>query len=140
MDAFKHGAAESAGPMSFHHLQAKVRAFHKRFGVPAPDSPILFVYDGRSTLRRNWILDELDEMRDAINARDLAELADSYIDILYFCLGGLVEMGIEGGPLFAEVHRKNMAKIKLPGVEKIAKPAGWKPPRIAELIEKQRRK
>lgn len=126
--------------MSLSRAQSLVAAFHRKFGVSAPERPVdVAGVDWIAHIRRrNWILDELDEMRGSLADRNLVTLADDYIDIVYFALGGLVELGIDGGPLFDAVHAANMAKVKLPGVAKIAKPEGWTAPDIAALIEAQR--
>lgn len=126
--------------MSLSDAQALVRAFHERFGSPAPALPLAGdTIDLQAHHRRlDWIDSELDEAVDALCIENVADLADAYIDIIYFALGGLVELGIDGGPLFEAVHAANMQKIKLPGVAKIAKPPGWQAPDIVALIAKQR--
>jgi len=126
--------------MSLSDAQALVRAFHEKFGAPAPASPVSDdALDREAHQRRvNWIDDELDEAVDALEIESVPDLADAYIDIIYFALGGLVELGVDGGPLFEAVHAANMTKVKLPGVAKIAKPPGWTAPDIAALIAKQR--
>jgi predicted HAD superfamily Cof-like phosphohydrolase len=124
--------------------QAKVRAFHQKFGVEAPSSPAWPNSISQVAINRRcrWLSDELEEIHRARFLEDdnefMAEVADGFIDIIYFALGGLVELGIDGGPLFDAVHAANMTKIKLPGVDKIAKPPGFVPPDIAALIEAQR--
>lgn len=126
--------------MSISAAQALVRAFHRKFDVPAADEPqdASEVNWNRHNNRLAWIGTELDEGDTAVETENIAELADAYLDVIYFALGGLVELGIDGGPLFDAIHEANMAKVKLPGVAKIAKPANWKHPDIAALIEKQR--
>lgn len=128
--------------MSLSLAQSLVAAFHRKLGVPAPGRPVDAAdVDWSAHVRRGkWINDELNELVDAIEADDLPELADAYIDVIYFALGGLVELGIDGGPLFDAVHAANMAKVKLPGVAKIAKPEGWAAPDITALIEAQRKR
>jgi len=126
--------------MSLSDAQALVSAFHEKFGAPAPASPVSSdALDLQAHHRRvNWIDDEIDEAVDALAVESVPDLADAYIDIIVFALGGLVELGIDGGPLFDAVMSANMTKIKLPGVAKIAKPADFKHPDIAALIAKQR--
>jgi predicted HAD superfamily Cof-like phosphohydrolase len=56
--------------------------------------------------------------------------------MLYVLYGTAVSFGIDVRPVFAEVHRSNMAKVgggkRADG--KVTKPAGWKPPRVTELL------
>lgn len=127
--------------MSLRDAQNMVRAFHQKFGVPNRTTP---QKDGEVDWnahcdRMGWLDSELDELRDAIGFSDMAELADAYIDIIVFALGGLVELGVDGTPLFDAVMRSNLLKVKLPGVAKIAKPEGWKHPDIGALIDEQGR-
>lgn len=107
-----------------------VRAFHVAFGHPAPEKPekqhIL-----RAAKRAEWIDEELDEL---IDAQDITEQADAYLDIIYFALGGLVELGIEPSAIFDMVQRANMAKLGPDGKPiyhpdgKVKKPEGWVAP------------
>jgi hypothetical protein len=122
-------------------LQAAVRAFHKAFGVPYRDRPAEAheVNWPRHTTRGAWIASELKELEDAIVDCDVAGAADGYLDIIYFAAGGLEELGVKGSPLLEAIHRANMTKIKLPGVDKIAKPPGFIHPDIASLIESQKK-
>ena len=56
------------------------------------------------------------------------------VDLIYFALGTLTEMGVEAGAAFAVVHAANMEKLGPDGRPilhpdgKIAKPAGWVDP------------
>lgn len=129
--------------MSISEAQRKVHEFHERFGVPRRDSPSdgeSVEWDRHWTRIDTWIRSEVSEGMEACDDFNVSALADAYIDIIYFALGGLVELGIDGGPLFDAVHAANMLKVKLPGVAKIAKPPGWRAPDIAALIEAQRGK
>jgi len=118
-----------------------VRAFHQAFGVPAAGLPHMMA-PGRVSRRANWISDEVQEFRDAVS---LADQADAMIDIIYFALGGLVEMGIKPDGLFSIVQAANMAKLWPDGTahfrsdSKILKPPGWVDPRpaIEAEIDKQ---
>jgi hypothetical protein len=135
-------ATSEGATMSLERAQALVAAFHKKFGVPAPERPedsAAVDWDAHSR-RRRWVDSELTEHMEAEIARDVAGLADAYVDVLVFALGGLVELGIDGGPLFDAVMAANMTKVKLPGVAKIAKPPGFVHPDIGALIEAQRKR
>lgn len=128
--------------MSLRDAQNYVRAFHQKFGVDHPSEPVepSQINWGRHKCRIDWIDSEGIEVRDGCMNKDRAELADGYIDIIVFALGGLVELGVDGSPLFDAVMKANMTKIKVPGVSKIQKPEGFVHPDIGALIEEQRRK
>jgi predicted HAD superfamily Cof-like phosphohydrolase len=127
--------------VSLRGAQNYVRAFHRKFEQGNPDEPTL---PGQGTIlnRIRWIDSELAEIEAALDMTDereaLAGLADGYIDVIVFALGGLVECGVDGTPLFDEVMRANMTKVKVPGVAKIQKPATFVHPDIATLIDTQR--
>jgi predicted HAD superfamily Cof-like phosphohydrolase len=119
-----------------------VRAFHLAFGHPAPDAPSLLDADlaGR---RAAWIEEEAQELREAAT---IAEQADAFIDVIYFAVGGLVNLGVRPGALGDIVQAANMAKLwpdgrprHREGDGKVIKPAGWQDPgpKLAAEIERQ---
>lgn len=107
-----------------------VHDFHRVFSHPANFTPTLQP-DDRRLARADWIAEEVQELRDATTLEDQA---DAYIDILYFAVGGMVELGINPGPLWDIVHGANMAKVQPDGSVKrredgkIVKPEGWQAP------------
>jgi predicted HAD superfamily Cof-like phosphohydrolase len=70
---------------------------------------------------------------------DVSELADGLADLDYVVEGTRLELGIDGGPIAAEVHRSNMAKVGGPIRQdgKRLKPSGWTPPDIRGELVKQ---
>jgi hypothetical protein len=128
--------------MAITQAQELVAAFHRKYDVPQPGAPVEALDDAsglRHSKRMGWIDDERVEGDDAVEDGNIADLADAYVDIIVFALGGLVELGIDGGPLFDAVMAANMTKIKLSGVDKIAKGSDFRHPDIAALIEAQRK-
>jgi len=130
------GAGSTAAPVQILYglnvAFTQVREFHKAFDHPAPDRPIIQPFD-RASARADWIEEECDELRDAKTLRDQV---DAYTDILYFALGGMVELGVMPQSIFDVVHNANMAKLHIdengvPFVKrretdgKIVKPDGW---------------
>jgi len=116
-----------------------VRDFHIAFGHPAPESPVM--QSVRAVKRRgDWMIDEVMELK---VANTIAAQADAYLDIIYFAIGGLVELGIEPSIPFDYAHSANMAKLGPDGKPikrsdgKVIKPAGWEAPdaKIAAHIE-----
>jgi len=108
-------------------LYVDVHEFHRVFDHPAHFSPVLQPAD-RVTARADWLDEEVGELREA---KTIAEQADAYIDIIYFAVGGLVEMGVDPSELWRIVHGANMAKVQPDGSVKrredgkIIKPEGW---------------
>ncbi len=118
-----------------------VREFHIRFNHPCSDVPKELDLS-RSRKRYKWMMEELDEF---LNAEDMIEQADAMIDLMYFALGTLVEMGIKPDELFKIVHIANMNKLWEDGKPhyakdgKTIKPADWEDPRmrLEQAIKKQ---
>jgi predicted HAD superfamily Cof-like phosphohydrolase len=125
-----HALEESAEAHPLNDLFNDVRAFHVAFGCAAPVAPLQMSPDAVEA-RAAWMSEEVQEFRDA---KTLADQADACIDLLYFAVGGLVELGVIPGRLWEIVHSANMAKLWPDGVAhhradgKIIKPPNWRPP------------
>ena len=119
----------------------KVRDFHIAFNHECPERPELLKQD-RVSKRYNWMLEELEEFRKAGSIHDQA---DAMVDLMYFALGTLVEMGVKPGRLFDIVHDANMKKLWPDGKVhyaadgKVIKHPSWMPPepKLMEEIERQ---
>ena len=61
------------------------------------------------------IREELDELRDAIDKKDIKEVADALTDILYVTYGAGHAFGINLDKCFAEVQSSNMSKLGMDG-------------------------
>ena len=62
-------------------------------------------------LRYNLIKEELDELKQAIDNKDLLEVADALTDILYVTYGAGHAFGINLDKCFNEVQNSNMSKL-----------------------------
>lgn len=119
-----------------------VKSFQEFFKQPVGDKPQPLTMD-RMKKRYKWILEEIDEFLMAEG--DMVEQADAMIDVIYFALGALVEMGIKPDPLFKIVHQANMSKISSDGRihydsdGKVIKPDTWIDPhdRLTQSINMQ---
>jgi predicted HAD superfamily Cof-like phosphohydrolase len=119
----------------------KVKEFHLAFNHHCPDKPIMLPQD-RLEKRYNWMLEELDELHKADSIHDQA---DAVIDLIYFALGTLVEMGVRPQPLFDIIHSANMKKLWPDGKVhyaadgKVIKHPSWRPPepQLMSEIERQ---
>ena len=119
---------------------ADVFRFHKTFNHPYSKTPVMQPVD-RVVARADWITEEVEEL---CEAETIYDQADAYLDIMYFAVGGLVEMGINPAHIWPLVQAANMAKVWPDGSVqrradgKIMKPPGWTSPdqAIADAINR----
>ena len=88
----------------------KVGTFMKTFGQNVKESPSLST-DKINELRVSLIKEELGELIQAMNKRDLVEVADALTDILYVTYGAGHAFGINLDECFEEVKSSNMSKL-----------------------------
>ena len=88
----------------------KVGFFMKTFGQDVKQSSS-FSSEKINALRVNLIKEELDELIEAINKKDLVEVADALTDILYVTYGAGHAFGINLDKCFDEVQNSNMSKL-----------------------------
>ena len=74
-----------------------------------------FPNDKIISLRYELIKEELEEFKDAINKKDIKEVADALTDILYVTYGAGHAFGINLDKCFEEVQNSNMSKLGLNG-------------------------
>jgi predicted HAD superfamily Cof-like phosphohydrolase len=89
----------------------QVAQFHQTFGAPIVDKPSIPSVE-RCQLRVSLLAEELDELKEAIAANDIVEIADALCDLQYVLSGAVLEfgMGEKFVDLFNEVQRSNMSK------------------------------
>ena len=92
----------------------KVGFFMKTFGQDVKQSSS-FSSDKINELRINLIKEELDELIEAMNKKDLVEVADALTDILYVTYGAGHAFGINLDDCFEEVQNSNMSKLDKDG-------------------------
>ena len=88
----------------------KVRIFMKTFGQEVKDKPS-FSTEKINNLRISLIEEELKELKDAMENKDLLEVADALTDILYVTYGAGHAFGINLDKCFDEVQSSNMSKL-----------------------------
>jgi len=88
----------------------KVGTFMKTFGQEVKTKPS-FSTDKINKLRIDLIKEELNELTEAMNNRDLLEVADALTDILYVTYGAGHAFGINLDKCFEEVQNSNMSKL-----------------------------
>ena len=89
---------------------SKVGIFMKTFGQEVKKKPS-FSTDKINKLRLDLIKEEVSELSDAMNNKDLLEVADALTDILYVTYGAGHAFGIDLDKCFDEVQNSNMSKL-----------------------------
>ena len=92
----------------------KVGVFMKTFGQNVKQSSS-FGSEKINALRVSLIKEELNELIEAINKKDLVEVADALTDILYVTYGAGHAFGINLDDCFEEVQNSNMSKLDRDG-------------------------
>ena len=88
----------------------KVKIFMKTFGQEVKEKSS-FSSDKINKLRINLIKEELEELKIAIDTKNLVEVADALTDILYVTYGAGHAFGINLDRCFDEVQQSNMSKL-----------------------------
>ena len=89
---------------------SQVGVFMKTLGQEVKDKPS-FSTDKINKLRLDLIKEELSELTEAMNNKDLLEVADALTDILYVTYGAGHAFGINLDKCFDEVQNSNMSKL-----------------------------
>ena len=89
---------------------SKVGTFMKTFGQEVKTKPS-FSTEKINKLRLDLIKEELEELKEAMNNKDLLEVADALTDILYVTYGAGHAFGIDLDKCFDEVQNSNMSKL-----------------------------
>ena len=87
-----------------------VKKFMETFGQEIKEKAS-FPEDKITSLRYDLIKEELDELKEAINKKDIKEVADALTDILYVTYGAGHAFGIDLDKCFEEVQNSNMSKL-----------------------------
>ena len=87
-----------------------VRKFMETFGQEVKKKAE-FPNDKITSLRYDLIKEELAELKEAINKKDIKEVADALTDILYVTYGAGHAFGINLDKCFEEVQNSNMSKL-----------------------------
>ena len=91
-----------------------VRKFMETFGQIVRTKP-KFPDEKTMRLRFDLIQEELNELKEAMDTKNLKEVADSLTDILYVTYGAGHAFGIDLDKCFDEVQRSNMSKLGADG-------------------------
>ena len=88
----------------------KVKIFMETFDQEVKTKPS-FSTDKINNLRYDLIKEELEELKEAMENKDLLEVADALTDILYVTYGAGHAFGIDLDKCFEEVQSSNMSKL-----------------------------
>tara|TARA_B100001063_G_C16359956_1_gene355530 strand:- start:119 stop:490 length:372 start_codon:yes stop_codon:yes gene_type:complete len=88
----------------------KVKNFMETFGQEVKNKPS-FSSEKINSLRYKLIKEEVEELKDALDKKDLLEVADALTDILYVTYGAGHAFGIDLDKCFEEVQKSNMSKL-----------------------------
>ena len=88
----------------------KVKTFMETFGQEVKNKPS-FSTNKINNLRYDLIREELEELKIAMENKDLLEVADALTDILYVTYGAGHAFGIDLDKCFEEVQNSNMSKL-----------------------------
>ena len=88
----------------------KVRQFMQTFGQEIK-TKASFSDEKTNQLRLDLIMEELEELENAMKSKDLLEVADALTDILYVTYGAGHAFGINLDKCFDEVQNSNMSKL-----------------------------
>jgi len=116
-----------------------VRKFMKTFGQEIKEKAS-FPNDKITSLRYALIKEELDELKEAMDNKDIKEVADALTDILYVTYGAGHAFGINLDKCFEEVQNSNMSKLGSDGKPiyndngKVMKGPNYFKPNLQKLI------
>ncbi len=117
-----------------------VKIFMETFGQRVRTTP-QFPDQKTMRLRLDLIKEELKELEEAMNNKDLKEIADALTDILYVTYGAGFAYGINLDKCFKEVQRANMSKLGKDGKPifnengKVMKGPNYKKPNLKQFVE-----
>ena len=123
-------------------LEQQVQQFNKTYKVPVVSIPTV-PDEPEATRMVNLITEELMELNEAIDNRDIIEFADAVADILYVTAQQAVVLGLPVDALLREVHRSNMSKLDDNGEPilredgKVLKGSNFTPPDISGILDEQ---
>ena len=119
----------------------KVGEFMKTFGQEVKNKPSLSTKK-INQLRISLIQEELSELKEAMDNKDLLEVADALTDLLYVTYGAGHAFGIDLDKCFDEVQNSNMSKLGEDGKPiynefgKVMKGPNYFKPNLGKFIKK----
>ena len=118
----------------------EVKIFMETFGQMVRVKP-QFPDEKTMKLRLDLIKEELNELEEAMEAKNLKEIADALTDILYVTYGAGYAYGVDLDKCFQEVQRANMSKLGNDGKPifnekgKVMKGPNYSAPDLKKFVE-----
>jgi|TARA_R110000824_G_scaffold36737_7_gene113764 predicted HAD superfamily Cof-like phosphohydrolase len=127
--------------MSNETVETKLRHFHKVFNHPVDQEyPEKHIVDKLKNLRTDLIVEEFDEVMDAIQNRSAEDVLKEMCDLVYVVVGFAVTYGFSFDAAFNRVHASNLSKLDEQGRPvyrkdgKVQKSNLYVPPRLKDLL------
>jgi predicted HAD superfamily Cof-like phosphohydrolase len=94
-----------------------VRKFHTSFGLGVSETLKADLGEAVNLLRFNLMKEENEEYLEAVQNKDIVEIADALGDMLYILCGTIIEHGLQHKieEVFNEIQRSNMSKLDANG-------------------------
>tara|TARA_R110000824_G_scaffold50472_2_gene140944 strand:+ start:8413 stop:8829 length:417 start_codon:yes stop_codon:yes gene_type:complete len=132
-------------------IETKLKRFHSAFNHPVneryPQKISMHsgegefkLIDKHKTLRRKLIMEEYEEVLDAIENKKPDEILKELCDLVYVCVGFAVTYGWNFDAAFNRVHDSNMSKLDEKGHPvfrkdgKVIKSDCYRPPQLTDLV------
>jgi len=123
-------------------LVRDVQLFNEKFDVPLLASPGL-MKEEMIEYRLKFLEEELFEIQRGFDRRDLEEVFDGLIDLVYVAIGTSEMMGLPFNRGWDEVQACNMSKVKVEHASEskrgssidVVKPPNWTPPDFREMLK-----
>ena len=121
-----------------------VKEFHTAFEIGYSEIPRADLGDAKNMLRYNLMKEENEEYLEAVQNKDLVEVADALGDMLYILCGTIIEHGLQYKieEVFDEIQRSNMSKLGEDGRPvyredgKVLKGPNYFKPDFSKIIDK----
>ena len=109
--------------------------FHQKFSLPQEEMPS-FPNEEITAFRIDFMQEELNEFKEAVEKRDIVTAFDALLDLAYVTLGTAYLMHLPWNEGWAHVQAANMEKVrakkatdsKRGSTYDVVKPPGWVPP------------
>lgn len=90
-----------------------VELFHKTYGLGVSQTPVVDLGEAKNELRFNLMKEENEEYLEAVQNKNIVEVADALGDMLYILCGTILEHGLQHKieEVFDEIQRSNMSKL-----------------------------
>lgn len=120
-----------------------VKEFHESFKIGFSENPKADLGEIKNILRYNLMKEENEEYLEAVQNKDIVEIADALGDMLYILCGTIIEHGLQHKieEVFDEIQSSNMSKLGEDGNPiyredgKVMKGPNYFKPNFAEILK-----